>query len=333
MSSPKSQRGVNLFDLLRIFAAGLVIVGHAWPLSGFKGAPTFAGIPIHTLGVYVFFVISGYLLEKSWRNSPKPKAFLIRRMLRIFPALFAVVLLTVFVIGPLVTTTTNESYWGADRVWSYLSNLVLWGQFDLPGVFVGNPTTPVNGSLWSLGPEFCCYLMLVVLGLVGVRFSVISRLLLAVSIAAVTLLAPVQGPTRILLFAVAFFILGSLIADLPRREQLPVWPGIASLVLLGFTSSDIGLIGALVVLPYAVVVIGSIPSPIAGLLHRFGDPSYGMYLWGFPVQQLLTHFVGVQPVWVSAAVVLTTTVIIGLGSWHLIEKLAINLGNKLSAKN
>lgn len=153
---PTPLRGTNLFDALRIIAAAMVIIGHAWPLSGLSGVPTFAGMKIRHVGVYIFFVISGYLLARSWNRDPRPLAFIVRRALRIFPALFAVILLTILVVGPLLTVQPPGGYWGQRSFWNYFMNFLLLAEYELPGVFVNNPTPPVNGSLWSLGPEFCC---------------------------------------------------------------------------------------------------------------------------------------------------------------------------------
>lgn len=324
-----ARRGSNLFDAIRILAAAMVIVGHAWPLSGLKGAPTYSGITIHHLGVYIFFTISGYLLARSWARAPQPMPFLLRRALRIFPGLFLVVLVTVFLIGPVVSTAAPRGYWGGTSTWAYLWNMILVAQYDLPGVFTENPTTAVNGSLWSLGPEFCCYLMLVVLGVLGAVASRTIRAALAVSISVAIVAIPIEGPFRTTMIAVVFFILGSLLAGLP---QLPLWPAAVGAVIMVFLSGEVGLVAAWLFVPYLVVAVGSRTSRIAGPLHRLGDPSYGMYLWAFPLQQILLAVFGPLPLVVSITVVLLGASALGFASWHLIEKRAIGLGATLSAR-
>lgn len=328
----RTGRGSNLFDLIRIVAAGMVIVGHAWPLSGVTGPPTLAGISVHHLGVYVFFALSGYLLARSWAREPRPAPFLIRRALRIFPALALVVVVTLGLIGPLMTTERPAAYWGSGQTWSYLLNLTLLAEYELPGVFTDNPTTAVNGSLWSLGPEFSCYLGLVALGLLGAWASRVLRGVLALATATAIIAIPLTGPLRTTMIAVVFFIIGSLIAEIPRSVRLPLWPAVLGTVILPFLGGEVGLVAGWVFVPYAVIAVGSRSSRIAAPLSRLGDPSYGMYLWAFPVQQIVVALAGPLPLWASVAIVLPAAVMLGYASWHLVERRAIALGNALSAR-
>src|SRR6187200_539555 len=83
----------NAFDTLRLVAALIVIFGHAFRLTG-ETVPVFAGTTVATLGVKIFFVVSGYLVAQSWLRDPHPRRFLQRRLLRIVPALVLVVVLT-----------------------------------------------------------------------------------------------------------------------------------------------------------------------------------------------------------------------------------------------
>lgn len=328
------RRGTNLFDLIRIIAATMVIVGHAWPLSGVKYAPSLAGITIHHLGVYVFFVISGYLLTRSWHRSPRPAAFLVRRALRIFPALFVVVLVTVFVVGPILSTVRAGEYWGSGETWGYLWNLALIAQYDLPGVFALNPTTAVNGSLWSLGPEFACYLLVVVLGILRAAASRTIRAVLAIAIAGWIIAAPLEGPFRTTMIAVVFFVLGSLLAELPERlhVRLPLWPIAVALAALFFTTGVTGLVVAWATVPYIAIAIGNRTARWATPVYRLGDPSYGMYLWAFPIQQSVIAWFDPFPLALSIGLVLPTAALAGYASWHLIERSAISLGTRLSAR-
>lgn len=330
MAASVVNRPHNNFDVLRIAAAAAVIIGHAWPLTGQAGVPRLGGISIHHLGVYVFFATSGFLLASSWSRDPRAGAFLLRRVLRIFPALGLVVVITAFVLGPLITSRADYS--GSSETWSYLLNLVLLAQYDLPGVFTDNPTSAVNGSLWSLGPEFCCYLMLVVAGVFGVRASRVVRGAVGAAIAAIILVVPLQGPLRTTAAAVVFFIVGSLIAELRWAWRLPLWPAIIGVVGLALTSGAVGLAVSWLVVPYAVIAVGARRSRLASGLRRVGDPSYGMYLWAFPIQQLLVLWLGAPGILLSIAIVTPTALVIGLLSWHLLEHRAIRLGGRLSAR-
>src|SRR5690349_17297938 len=109
-----SMKHDNTFDALRLFAALLVIFGHAFRLTGEIG-PAFAGTGVATTGVKIFFVISGYLVAQSWMRDPHPVRFLRRRVLRVMPGLIAVVVLTALVLGPLVTRLPPAAYFADAR--------------------------------------------------------------------------------------------------------------------------------------------------------------------------------------------------------------------------
>ncbi|MDB5842678.1 MAG: acyltransferase, partial [Herminiimonas sp.] len=165
----------NNFDVIRLFAALLVLFSHSFPLvdgenrneplailSG--GEATFGSV-----AVYVFFVISGFLVTMSYESTQNVRKFLAKRFLRIYPALIPLLLLTVFVLGPIVTSLSSMEYFLNGRSYNYLNNLRLFKlQYDLPGVFENNPyKSAVNGSLWTLAYECSCYLIVAVLGLIG----------------------------------------------------------------------------------------------------------------------------------------------------------------------
>jgi peptidoglycan/LPS O-acetylase OafA/YrhL len=85
-------------------------------------------------------------------------------------------------------------------------------------------------------------------------------------------------------------------------------------------------------LPYAVLVIGLASTPVVRRAARFGDMSYGLYLWAFPVQQLVVHFVGVQRMLVDVPLVTALTLAIALVSWHLVEHPSLRLKDRLGAR-
>ena len=146
----------NSFDVLRLSAALLVLVGHAYALLHWS-APRLLDQSIHRIGLYVFFFISGYLIAASWRAQPGLVAFAIKRVLRIMPALVVVVVATALILGPLVTS--DPGYLQRPQTWVYLvRNALLLTGGDLPGVFLDNPQAgSVNGSLWTLPIEALLY--------------------------------------------------------------------------------------------------------------------------------------------------------------------------------
>jgi peptidoglycan/LPS O-acetylase OafA/YrhL len=168
----------NNFDMLRIIAALLVILAHSYPVTKSVGMPLYdmtkGDLSIATIGVIIFFVISGYLITKSWAGNQSPLRFLWKRFLRIIPGLFVALLFTMLIIGPLVTSMPLIQYLTSIDTWKYLLNTVLYIRIDtLPTVFIDNPYRPisVNGSLWTIPIEFALYIMIMVLGILGILFK------------------------------------------------------------------------------------------------------------------------------------------------------------------
>src|SRR5690606_36414492 len=163
--------GRNNFNLIRLVAAWLVIYGHAWAITGTPGTDLIGAVTRFKfaggVAVDVFFVVSGFLIAASLQRNDA-RGYLASRALRILPALVACVALSVFVLGPLLTTAPG--YWRDTLTWDYLwANGSLWAsRFFLPGVFGDHPNPAVNGSLWTLPVEARLYLALLAAGLCGV---------------------------------------------------------------------------------------------------------------------------------------------------------------------
>ena len=153
----------NAFDTIRLIAALLVIVSHAFPLTGNLDDPldwlSGGQASLGHLAVCIFFLISGYLIPASLDRGTLVR-FARKRALRIMPGLVAAVLVCAFILGPLVTAMPRSEYCGAYTTWTFLGNAAfLPVGFELPGVFTGNPSPNANGSLWSLNYEVACYVM------------------------------------------------------------------------------------------------------------------------------------------------------------------------------
>ena len=124
------------------------------------------GQPVPALGVILFFSVSGYLLRQSREADRNLPRYLAKRTLRIFPALIVVTLVSIFVLGPALSSLTVGDYFQNPGVWDFLRNIILFPVYALPGVFDGNIyPVAVNGSVWSLPAEFACYLLVPIVGL------------------------------------------------------------------------------------------------------------------------------------------------------------------------
>jgi peptidoglycan/LPS O-acetylase OafA/YrhL len=335
----------NNFDLLRLVAAMVVLISHAFPLAG-AGEPTIGGATLGTLGVYVFFVISGYLILKSWTFDPRVTAFLVKRCLRIFPGLLGAVLFAALVIGPLATSRTLSGYFTDPHTAQFVGGaLVLYApQGTLPGVFSRNPFGGViNGSLWSLTYEFTLYLMIPYFGrLVKWRSGKPLALGLFVSL---LVLKAFSGPAPLFPLSLTFFET----ADLARlatffaggmvlfayRDQVPLRGDLCLLLGLVWAASwmtPASGIATAVILPYLVMYLALGRRPTLPALTARGDISYGVYIYAFPIEQLAVQFLGarVNPLLVLL-IALPATVVLASLSWRLIERRCLDLKRRLNA--
>jgi peptidoglycan/LPS O-acetylase OafA/YrhL len=328
----------NAFDTLRLVAALIVIFGHAFRLTGETG-PAFAGTTVATLGVKIFFVVSGYLVAQSWLRDPHPRRFLQRRLLRIVPGLVLVIVLTVFVLGPAVTSLPILDYLTDQRTWIYLANLAFYPADELPGVFAANVAPhEVNGSLWSLPPELSMYLLLPVMAGVSLALSgayrlfVVAACLVTLCALLVVLPAPemrawtVYGTRAWAWFAVApFFLFGACYAFCrwDRYLNRVVAAGLLTLLAVMPGMAVVTELLLILALPYIVLAFGTAAAPWRGALTRSGDYSYGLYLYAFPIQQALV-MAGV-PGGALGNFALATLLAGGCAilSWHLVERPAL----------
>jgi peptidoglycan/LPS O-acetylase OafA/YrhL len=302
------------------------VVGHSWPLTGVTHPPELAGIRVYTLAVYVFFSVSGYLITQSWIRTGRARDYLAKRALRIFPALVAVVAVSVLIVGPVVTTLSVNDYFANPTTWSYFVNVTLVAVYDLPGVFAGHPNPAVNGALWTLGPEFLCYLSVLTLGLIFRRRRLTAAIVMTVAFAVASYAS--SEPWSDSFTAMTFFGIGSIVASLPRSPRVPLTPAVIALpiwIAAGTVLPQLAIPLAWVALPYIAIAFGQRSAPVLRRAGRFGDISYGTYLWGFVVQQVVIWSAGILPLAVNIAIVVVSTALIALASWHIIEKRALAL--------
>lgn len=334
-------RAPNNFDGLRVIGAVLVLIGHGYQLAGHEDrVPRLLGLPFHALGVYLFFSISGYLITASWLRTRSVWTYGTARALRIFPALILTTVLTVVVIGPLVTTYSLAAYARHPVTWQYVeATWLVVGHYALPGVFDHNVyPSMINGSLWSLPLEFTCYLAVpVALCVRDRRLNVMAMVALLVAMVALTV-HPVDGPP---IFGQPFnlgpslwacFAAGALLSLLGGRRVLRL--DVAAGLLVAYVIAVVLAPGhvpayAWLALPYVVLAVGEASWPVLRSAASFGDLSYGLYLWAFPIQQLVIWRFGVLPMPVNLTLVLGLTSAAAYASWHLLEVHALRVAKRL----
>ncbi|WP_349898927.1 acyltransferase family protein [Parafrigoribacterium soli] len=326
----------NNFDALRIAAAIAVIMGHATDLRGHpENLAVVLGLPVSQLGVAVFFVISGYLITGSWQRRPHLPRYLTSRVLRIIPGLALVTFAAAFILGPIVTSLSPQDYFGSGETYAYLRNAVLLPNYVLPGVFGNNPyPLAVNGSLWTLPAEFACYLVVPVLGWLPRRLRVPAWVLFGAASAVLSTMHLDFFGARVESAAAmwVFFAGGALVRLALQRKRLRLdvagglliaWLAIVALL------PQYGLAIAWIALPYCVLAFGVQSTPVLRHASRYGDLSYGLYLWAFPVQQTIVHFFGVLPWMPDVTIVTLITAIFAYASWHVVERPSMDVAQRL----
>jgi peptidoglycan/LPS O-acetylase OafA/YrhL len=336
----KLGRHENNFDLIRFVAATLVLFSHAYPLSRLGQEPIIALTGYESggaIGVATFFVISGYLVAASNLRTNDLRQYARNRALRIFPGFIVVVLLAMFCLGPVATTLPAGAYFSDLTTWRYLGNAVMAINHNLPGVFLDNPfPRAVNGSLWTLPYEMTMYVGIGVLGVLGLldRHLVVAAvamvgLALAIAVHYGWLLLPrllgLADPNQFFKLGY-FFFAGSLLYLLGDRIRYgwPIAAALTALLVITF-GRQTGWVGYLLAWPYLVIYLAQLPGRWARNFGRSGDFSYGMYIYAFPVQQLLVWARPWDGVYAYALAAFCATLPLAVASWHLVEAPALRL--------
>jgi peptidoglycan/LPS O-acetylase OafA/YrhL len=339
----------NNFDVLRLVAAALVLVSHAFFLTGHRDPvdPLTDESGLGSIGVLIFFAISGLLVTRSWLNEPRVLPFAIKRALRILPGLVVVLVFTGYVLGPLVTTADRLDYLtGAPPAKYVVGHTLMLGDRSfmpgrlmgtapnvLPGVFEDHRSEHMNGALWTLPVEVAAYGLVLLAGLLLVFWRAgTARILLAIALASTTMMA-LRGGGEIAYPLLAAFAGGALLY-LVRSQVALTAPLFAAAAALWVASYHLPLVPQLLLVgltvPYVVVFLGFGAIDRLRPLTRPGDVSYGLYLYHWPVCQAVISATGAGSLVVVTALTAVVTYILAFASWRLVERPALRLKGRLS---
>lgn len=328
----------NALNAWRLAFAAMVIMQHSWPLTGRHLVGPFAQL-FSQVWVDGFFVISGYLITASWMRQPRLREYLAARLLRIFPGLWTCVLVVAFVIAPIgVLLQQGEPLRFSSQV-SWVVNNGLLNVFHgaIDGTPRGVPWPGVwDGPLWTLIFELICYIAVAVLGVVGLmgkRWTIPVVFGLS-TLGAAMLGYPVNAfetiPQMVTRFALVFSA-GAMIYQF--RDKVPAGWSLVALcagivVVAGLLPNY--RVYAAIPLAYAVIVSGA-------LLKRprlRNDISYGIYIYGWPVQQLLA-VAGLTwlPPGIFFVLATVATIPLAMASWFIVEKRAMKLKRRVQRHN
>jgi peptidoglycan/LPS O-acetylase OafA/YrhL len=323
-------KGGDNFLLLRLLAASLVIYAHSYALSprAKRGddLTDWLGIYSGSVAVYLFFFISGFLVTGSWLRQRSLGNFLLARAVRILPAYLACLAGGALLVGTLASERSAAEHLSDPLTWRY----IYWNltfpeafQFNVPGVFDQSPRQAINGSLWTLPAEVRAYALLAIFGLLGL-LDRLPRLLLALFVGCWLImfegfripLTTVPDTLPMLgyfaLGAIAWNARHSLILD--GRVAVALWTA----AVLSRDSAAYPYLFALS-LCYGCLWLAYVPRWLPRL-DRFGDYSYGVYLWGFPMQQLVVYWFASPTPTMITLLAWPLALMCAALSWHLVEQ-------------
>jgi peptidoglycan/LPS O-acetylase OafA/YrhL len=335
----------NALNLFRLGLAAEVMLFHSWPVTG--RMPPHALLQLmFAVGVDGFFAISGFLITASWLRDPRLRDYLVARALRILPGLYVCLIITAFVFAPITVAVQGGSaakLLQSSAPFEYVlknATLVSVLQFDVAGTprEVASPGI-WNASLWSLIWEVLCYIVIAVIGIIGLaNRRWVSLAILALAVLGATLLPPLTFPgawtvPQLAVRSAIMFSAGAVMYQwrdvIPARWSL-VTVAVVIVVAAGILLPDYRVVAALP-LAYAVIVSGSLIRKKRLTLRT--DLSYGVYIYAFPTQQLLVVFgLGFLHPAVFFAATVTALLPLAAMSWFCIEKPAMSLKRRLQRK-
>jgi peptidoglycan/LPS O-acetylase OafA/YrhL len=343
----------NAFGFLRLLLASLVIVSHTPQLV--DGDRTrepltqlFPSITFGDLAVDGFFIISGFLITGSYLSSKGVVEYLRKRVARIYPGFIVSSLVCVLLIGP-----ATGAYFAKGPVWGFgstVGHITLLLPPGMTNVFAGTPYRVLNGSAWTIQYEFACYLLVLLLGRVGLLRS--WHFVAATSLVCLLLFgfAPglagdplnrlplhnviLLGDRSAILRLGGLFLAGGAFYLAQDRVPLKKHFLAAAFVFLCLTLLDarfaalgLGIFGSYVLL--AVAALGS--GTILAKINNRNDISYGVYLYAWPIEKTLLWFGFSTNLLALGFATFFLAAVAGTISWFLIEKPAMRFGRSSAA--
>jgi peptidoglycan/LPS O-acetylase OafA/YrhL len=338
----------NSFDFMRLFLAISVVISHAYILGNYGLEPNlnikdfqffYDYTTIGGFAVYCFFVISGFLITASWINSNNDWAlFLKKRIVRIVPAFWAALLVVSLIVLPIASAFQGfgfvqylQNYFVQSLGYIFKDLFFDINVWNIKGLFANNPGDTLNGPIWTIKYELYAYLIVVIFGLLGVFNSIrkvsvvffvfwLSYIAIVFLPSANSVFTSLFGDVRWIVLD-AYFFAGSLFYMLKDKISWSwSWFGISLFaVASGILSNQFALVGPLFF--GFIVLFLCFRLPFINLTKKFGDYSYGVYIYSWPIQQLMTA-AGLHHLGIVIYTILSILLSLGAGylSWNLVEK-------------
>ena len=324
----------NNFDHIRLLLALGVFFFHTAELTQLAQFSFIKDLFSASVAVHSFFIVSGFLIFMSYERSSSLKSYFTKRFKRIAPGYITVILLA-FIFLSFISTLSLVDYFTSSESWQYLlANLSTLGfvHLTLPGVFTENYNTSVNGALWTIKVEVMFYLSVPLIAYfyhwLGTTKTLITVFLLSLLYyyTMASLAEQLQNPLFIVLQRqlpgqMMLFTSGALLyyhhkTFLKYKHLIFVFAVIGYLIEKYIPFYPLYAISLSIIVIYLATAIFYL-----GHIAKYGDLSYGIYIWHFPLIQtfIALHFFDKAPV--LAFTVLTLIVLfVSCISWHIIEK-------------
>lgn len=331
----------NNFNLLRLLFSILVIVSLSpelidgdrarEPLIRLFGTYSFGELAVNSC-----FIVSGYLVTASWLAAPQWDVFIQKRVLRLIPGFAVAVVVSVLVVGPL----SSASFWQSFQPLRFITRISFLF-FDQPGFFT-NQIPKLNGSLWTIHHQFVCYLLAAALGIRcllnrphWVALLVIACLVTYVGVLALQDYASMfsSGGMKAVIVRVeryarfcGFFLAGAYLQLARARIRISARWILFALIAFSFLMLNRYTAPVAVAVPwvYLLFVAGHMRFSTARVFDK-ADLSYGLYLYAWPIQQLLIRYELASDAWMLTLLTVCAALPVAALSWYCVEKPALRL--------
>jgi peptidoglycan/LPS O-acetylase OafA/YrhL len=336
----------NNFNLIRFILASFVIFCHNIELLEgntkneilyllFK-SPMHIGI----LSVNLFFLVSGYLIVKSWDKNNNAWTFISNRILRIYPGFIAASIISCFLLAPFAG---DVNYFNQFNYRKFFTGLLLLKDPTTPPIFTGSFYPFINVPLWTINNEFFCYIIVLLLGLISLIKNKIGWLIFFITFFIIKIIGGVFNIEIIRNFFsniilaeffeihwfFSFFIGGTYyLFGRPYLNRKPIILLTAIITLINFYYN--GMIGYALPLfgGYLLLSFAERTIPFLSNFNKLPDISYGIYLYGWPISKFLIFYQPKISYWLLNVESFFIAILFGLFSWYLIEKPSININKK-----
>ena len=307
----------NNFDIVRLTLASIVVLVHAYDLSNGQSLAVLTRFVSSRVAVEGFFAISGFLIFASYERCNSLREYFSNRAWRILPGYW---LSTVFCL--LIAFS-----FGSFHVGKFLLANLTFANFlqpGVPGVFAGNPANDaLNGALWTIKIEVMFYVAVPLIVWLCRRLQR-DAVLLGLFVASILFRIVFANHDKIAIQLpgqLSYFLVGALIYyHLPSFKRQGHWIMTAALALYAlhaWTGLFLFRPAAIATLTLgACLLLPQIKGPT-----RWGDFSYGTYLYAFPLEQLIVQAFG-HPVRAGVLFLCATpaALMAAVCSWYGVER-------------